>query len=119
MKYEEFSFAGITEVYDLLYRLGLTANYTGFFYTAYAVLLAAEQPDRLLLVTKWLYPSVAKHYHTTWAAVERGIRYAIKVIWDANPQALQEMADFPLSSKPAPARFIAILSNYYSSYKAA
>ena len=43
-------------VYDLLYRLGITANYTGFFHSAYAVCLVLEQPERLLLVTKWLYP---------------------------------------------------------------
>ena len=49
-----------TKVYDLLYRLGATANYTGFFHMAYAVWLCVEQPDRLLLVTKWLYPEVAK-----------------------------------------------------------
>ena len=46
------------EIYELLYRLGVTANYTGFFYTAYAVQLCAEHPDRLMLVTKWVYPDV-------------------------------------------------------------
>ena len=56
------------KVYDLLYHLGVTANYTGFFHTAYAVSLCAEQPDRLLLVTKWLYPEVAKQYGTNWKA---------------------------------------------------
>ena len=50
----------MTVVYDLLYQLGVTANYTGFFHAAYAVSLCVEQPDRLLLVTKWLYPEVAK-----------------------------------------------------------
>ena len=44
----------LSEVYDLLYQLGVTANYTVFFHTAYAVSLCLEQPDRLLLVTKWL-----------------------------------------------------------------
>ena len=49
----------ITDIYDLLYRLGARGNYTGFFQTAYAVYLAVQQPERLLLVTKWLYPAVA------------------------------------------------------------
>lgn len=31
-----------TEVYDLLYRLGVAANYTVFFHTTYAVLLCVE-----------------------------------------------------------------------------
>ena len=64
----------MTDIYDLLYRLGATENYTGFFHMAYAVWLCVEQPDRLLLVTKWLYPEVAKQYRTNWKAVERNIR---------------------------------------------
>lgn len=62
---KQFEADGLPEIYDLLYRLGATANHTGFFHTACAVRLAMEQPERLLLVTKWLYPEVAKHYHTT------------------------------------------------------
>ena len=31
-----------TKVYDLLYRLGATANYTGFFHMAYALSLCTE-----------------------------------------------------------------------------
>ena len=60
---------GTAEVCDMLCRLGATANYRGFSYTAYAVLLCVQQQDRLLLVTKWLYPDVAKRYGTNWKAV--------------------------------------------------
>ena len=58
---------------DLLYQLGISANYKGFLHTAYAVSLCVEQQDRLLLVTKWLYPDVARKYGTNWKAVERNI----------------------------------------------
>ena len=54
------------QVFDLLYRLGVTANYTGFFHTAEAVAMCVERPDRLLMVTKCLYPDVAKRYETNW-----------------------------------------------------
>ena len=54
----------LAKVYDLLYQLGMTSNYTGFHQTAYAVWLCMEQPGRLLRVTKWVYPAVAKHYDT-------------------------------------------------------
>ena len=74
----------MTDIYDLLYRLGVTANYTGFFHTAYAVSLCAKQPDRLLLVTKWLYPEVARQYQTNWKAVERNIRTVGDIIWREN-----------------------------------
>lgn len=92
---------------------------TGFFYASYAVWLAAERPDRLPMVTKWLYPSVAKQYHMTWTAVERGIRLAINIVWNPNPDALREMAGFPLTAKPKPARFLAIVSGCYAAHRAA
>ena len=39
--------AEMTDIYDLLLRLGVTANYIGFFHTAFAVHLAIQEPERL------------------------------------------------------------------------
>ena len=83
---------GTAEVCDMLCRLGATANYRGFSYTAYAVLLCVQQQDRLLLVTKWLYPDVAKRYGTNWKAVERNIRTVITVVWEQNRAMLEGLA---------------------------
>ena len=99
------------EVYDLLYQLGVTANYTGFFYTACAVSLCAEQPDRLLLVTKWLYPEVAKRYGTNWKAVERNIRTVSCIIWREKRPLLEELAHRHLEQKPRNAQLLAILAS--------
>ena len=98
-----------TKVYDLLYRLGATANYTGFFHMAYAVWLCVEQPDRLLLVTKWLYPEVAKQYRTNWKAVERNIRTVSCIIWREGRPLLEELAHRHLEQKPRNAQMLAIL----------
>lgn len=100
----------MTDIYDLLYRLGVTANYTGFFHTAYAVSLCVEQPDKLLLVTKWLYPEVAKQYQTKWKAVERNIRTVGGIIWRENRPLLEELARHPLEQKPRSAQLLAILA---------
>lgn len=99
----------LSEIYSLLYRLGITANYAGFFHTSYGVYLAARRPESLRLVTKWLYPQVARHYGTTWKCVERNIRTAIAVAWETNGALLEELARHPLPRKPKPAEFLAIL----------
>ena len=91
----------ITDIYNLLHRLGVTANYTGFFHTAYAISLCAKQPDRLLMVTKWLYPEVAKQYGTNWKAVERNIRTISHVAWKTNRTHLRNIAGYPLYAFPA------------------
>lgn len=101
--------ATTNEVHNLLYLLGVTANYTGFFYTAYAVQLCTEQPERLLLVTKWVYPDIARQYQTTWKAVERNIRTVTTVIWVQNKPLLEQLAHRTLVKKPSTAQFISIL----------
>ena len=98
------------KIYDLLHHLGVTANYLGFFHTACAVQLCMEQPERLLLVTKWVYPDVAKQYGTNWKAVERNIRTIGAVIWRGNRPQLEKLAHKSLPHKPCPARLLAILT---------
>lgn len=100
---------GQAEIYNLLHRLGVTANYTGFFHTAYALQLCAEDPDRLRLVTKCLYPDVAKRYGTAWKTVERNIRTVSWVIWRENRPLLEQLARRPLAQKPCTAQLLAIL----------
>lgn len=98
------------EIYDLLYRLGATANYIGFFHTAYAVALCAEEPERLLEVTKGLYPEVARQYKTNWKAVERNIRTVGKVIWHQNRPLLETLARRHLIQRPRNTQLLAILT---------
>lgn len=95
---------------DLLIRLGITPNYVGFHQTRSAVELARRQPDQLFLVTKQIYPEVAKQCRTSWKAVERNIRSAASMAWEKNPELLQEMAGHTLESRPTAAQFLAILA---------
>lgn len=97
------------ETFDLLHRLGITANHRGYFYAAYAVYLVEKQPERLLLVTKWLYPDVARKYGTTWQCVERNIRTVIALAWERKPEALGNLAGYPLERKPSASQFLGIL----------
>lgn len=94
----------------LLHRLGATANYSGVPQTAFAVALCVQSQDRLLLITKNLYPDVASHFNTNWKAVERNIRSVRSVVWVKNPSLLDQIAQRHLSAIPKNAQFLAILS---------
>lgn len=107
------------EIYNTLYRLGITAKYRGFFHASYAVSLVVRQPERLLMVTKWLYPEVAKQYRTNWGCVERNIRTIAELAWRNNRAYLEELAHVPLNKKPTPSQFLGILAGYISSNEAA
>ena len=102
--------AAYPEIYNILYSLGITATYVGFFHTSYAVYLAVQQPERLLLVTKWIYPDVAKQYHTDWRNVERNIRTVAGIAWKCHSDTLSSIAHFNLERRPSNSQFIAILA---------
>ena len=97
----------------LLISLGITAKYTGFFYSMYAVELVASDPSHLILVTKNLYPAVAHRFSSTPSRVERNIRHAAELAWQTNRVMLQNMAGYPLLQRPCASQFIAILSAEY------
>lgn len=98
---------------EMLYSLGVTANYQGFFYALTAVQLAVEEPSRLALVTKELYPAVAKRYRSSSARVERNLRRVVTIAWENNPRLLQQMAGYPMGARPTVSHFIAILTAQY------
>ena len=97
------------DIYELLYELGIYAKYTGFFQTVCAVELCREDPERLQLITKRLYPEVARQHRTTWRAVERNIRTACGVAWQNNRNLLEQLGRRPFPRKPCNAHFLAIL----------
>ena len=97
------------DIFDLLSQLGVSANYVGFFQTACAVEFCRTEPERLLLVTKMVYPDVAKLCRSSRSAVERNIRTACGIAWKNNRHLLERLAHKPLQQKPNNAQFLAIL----------
>lgn len=95
---------------EKLIQLGITPNYIGFYQLLFALELVSREPDALLLVTKRLYPAVAKEFGTTWKAVERNIRFAVCVAWTRNPDFLSRLARYTVTEKPKTAQFLAILA---------
>ena len=99
----------LSDIFDQLYRLGISANYVGFFQTACAVALCRADPGRLQLVTKEIYPEVAKLCGTSWHAVEHNIRTVCAIAWENNRHLLELLAHKPFPRKPCNAQFLAIL----------
>ncbi len=100
----------------LLSRLGITANYDGFLYTAYAVALAVKNLDKLQSVNNYIYPEVAAGYNTDPDNVRKSIAKARDIAWKKNPGLLSEMAMHKLNKKPGTSEFPAILAVYLILY---
>lgn len=95
---------------DILLALGITANYTGYYYLLAAVELATADPSHLTHVTKTLYPAVAKQFSSTGSRVERNLRHVTELAWRSNPQLLQELAGHPMEQRPRVSQLLAILA---------
>ena len=67
---------------DRLHRLlrarGLNRTYSGYKYLLCALRLLREDPGRLELVTKRLYPDVAKEFSVTPGGVDKALRTAVR-----------------------------------------
>ena len=97
-----------------LWDLNIPPTYLGTHYLAYAELLVLEDPNRLTMVTKWLYPEIAAHYHTNWRAVERNIRTVISICWERGAcTRLEQDTGMILLSKPSPTGIIQLLAHYF------
>ena len=102
------------EISVLLSRMGISASIKGYHFIRKAVLLAVEDADALVGITKGLYPDIAKMYKTSASKVERAIRHAIESAWKKNgPQVYFEVAGYLPSEKPTNGQLIAALSEYF------
>ena len=97
------------QIQDMLYSIGLTANYVGYRQMMVALEIAVQEPESLCLVTKRLYPETARRCGTNWKAVERNIRTALRCAWTNSRYTLEQMAGRPFDTMPKPAQFLAIL----------
>lgn len=87
-----------------------------------AILYVFEQDDKLnLLMTKNVYPKIAKIYNTTPQRVERAIRHAIETAWNkGNLDTLEKYfysCTSPKRGKPTNSEFIYTIVDYINSKK--
>lgn len=69
------------KVSNLLHDLGIPSHVRGFKYIREGILLLYSSESVVTLVTKDVYPEIAKMYETTSTRVERAIRHAIEISW--------------------------------------
>lgn len=101
----------------MMHQIGVPAHIKGYGYLRTAVRLCVDEPEMLGLVTKILYPAVAKIYHTAPNRVERSMRHAIQVAWERGDEEL--IARYfgctqAKNRKPTNSEFIATLSEELS-----
>ena len=102
-------------VTNLLHEIGIPAHIKGYHYLRDSIIMAVQDMDVLNAITKVLYPTVAKRYHTTSSRVERAIRHAIEVAWNRGKlDTLDELFGYTVSTgkgKPTNSEFVALIAD--------
>ncbi|MBR5337202.1 MAG: sporulation initiation factor Spo0A C-terminal domain-containing protein [Lachnospiraceae bacterium] len=92
------------EVCDLIVAAGIPINSKGYWYIREAVLLAVEDRDNLMYVTKDLYPEIARRYKTSPTGVEKAMRDAVSKSWEKGniPEGFRALCN----RKPTNSQFV-------------
>ncbi len=103
-------------VVNLLRSMGVPVKMVGYKYLRDAILIAVEDPDALMSVTKNIYPEIADEHGTSAGNVERNIRYVIESTWtrQEDPKYAAVILDLfkDTKKKPTNSEFILICSEW-------
>lgn len=107
----------MTDLDDILYQLGVYPTQRGYQITAVAVAVGRQEPEKLQMLTKWLYPAVARRCGCSTAAAERNLRAAANRAWDTNSKLISQIAQRELTGPPTAGDFVWMLCRYLSAEK--
>ena len=97
----------------LLRYLGASRKLIGFRYVEFMVDRVMEHPEEMHLITKCLYPAVARHYGVSACSVERAVRVLIRYCWSQREHTpIEFIAGRNLPQPPTNAEFLDILVAY-------
>lgn len=103
------------DITNILLEIGMPAHIKGYQYIREGIMMSYADPNMLHYITKFLYPGIAKKYHTTSSSVERTIRHAIEVAWRrGSMETLEEVFGNTISAnkgKPTNSEFMALLTD--------
>lgn len=103
------------EITKLLHELGVPAHIQGHEYLREAIVMIYNEPSLMYQITKFLYPEIAKKYHTSSIRVERAIRHAIEISWGiGNIEVMNDLFSYSLShlkDKPCNSQYICTIAD--------
>ena len=99
----------------LLKKLGVNPAVKGWNYLNEAIQMSIDDPTVMEMITKTMYPTIAKKYGTTPTRVERAMRHAIERAFSIAPaeaiSAVFGNSIDPMTGKPTNSQFVATLVN--------
>lgn len=103
-------------IFQLLRDIGIPSNVKGYACINLAIKICLEDPEKIYLITKKLYPEIAKKTNASPSRVERAIRHAIEIACErGNVKTHEKIFGYSISSKkgkPTNSEFISGIVEY-------
>lgn len=100
---------------NYLREIGVPTHLKGYYYLRDAIVMGIIDGEYFEMITKRMYPDIAKKHNTTPSRVERAIRHAIEVTWNrGNIEKLEEIFAYtvsPRKGKPTNSEFITMIAD--------
>ena len=93
-----------------LHLLGITPNSNGYHYFVDALSMAEEDPWKLTLITKLIYPEIAKNHKTSISAVEKSLRSVKNHMWETDKCLVCKICQMNFSQRPTVSTLLACLT---------
>ena len=104
-----------TDVTNIIHEIGVPAHIKGYQYLREAIMMSVSDDALKGGVTKYLYPSIAKHNQTTPSRVERAMRHAIEVAWSRGSiDTINNLFGYTVNGgkgKPTNSEFVALIAD--------
>ena len=100
-----------TEVHRFLSRLGFRSYFKGYEYITELVLMMLSGELQQRLLCKFGYMKVGRKYKSTGANVERSVRHAIEVAYNANPMLF--ISSFGFYVRPTNLELLTSITTYF------
>ena len=101
---------------QVIKQLGVKQHHKGYTYLVDAIAMTVDDPLATTVVTKHMYPTIAKRHNTKGANVERAMRHAIEKSWlIGDYRLMNEIFGYTVptnADKPANTHFIAAVADY-------
>lgn len=98
--------------YDLR-SLGIADHYCGEEFMYLALEIMASDPQSVKMISKRIYPVIARQCHTSPACVERNLRTFASKLWNVDGHVyLKRLAGRPLEKCPTNREFLDIVYAY-------
>lgn len=99
---------------DFLFICRISLRYKGYRYIKYAIELINEvEDDEIYLITKDIYPTIAKKFHTSTTVVESNIRTVVRHFFNEQKDIIKPIFGYIPNKCPSNAQFLDALAFAY------